>query len=119
MKKVDKYYIVRKMPEMERDLFDWLSEIKDWSIKVLPKINHKKHSYLVMEKTCYKENDGSTTELYTNAFSFYGDERDLYKITKKCDVYDYTGVSHVLVHHNQNVYSFDDFSDRKFREKNK
>ena len=118
MKKVDKYYIVRQMPQRERDLYDWLSEIENWFTKVLPKINQK-NTYLVMEKTCYKEDDGDTTELYTNAFSFNGDQRDLYKITKKHDVYDYTGVTCPIVHHNQNAYSFDDYTNKNFREKKK
>jgi len=117
MKKTDKYFILHKMPSTERGLIDWLSEIENWEKKILPKINPK-DTYLLLEKSCYK-NENGTDEYYTNAFSFSGDEKKLYKITKKWDIYDYTGISFVIIHHKEKLYSFNDWTKLTIEERKK
>lgn len=108
---MDKYYILkRNNPDMLNDYFlDILPEKRG---KVSTQI-HGGEQLVLIEKTIMQDNDGGTSEHYTNMWTFNEGCPEWEKHTKGRVMYDYTGVVYPLIHIGKQIMTFEQYINQK------
>jgi hypothetical protein len=101
-----KYYILRRLSQETFNAFFY-----ELSSEIAEKIKNRidmKMQFLLVEKTCNADN----TETYTNLWTIPENTEVLYKITKKRQIWDYTGLIKPLIHQNGTVLTFEQYNNK-------